>query len=150
MLTSISSCTSDQNPFDTNILTPTETTDVAKIRLRLDVASTRADDDLSTNDEKKVAKVSIYVFDEHDQLEKFKKDIAVSTGSPAELEVTPGQKTVYAIASKSMMSESLSTGISITKFEQTVFSSTLADLKTSDGFVMVGKSDKQQVLKSAN
>lgn len=149
ILASGSSCTSDQNPFDA-IITPSSESNVAKIRLALDVAATRAEDDLSTADEKKVTKVSVYVFDEHDQLEKFKTDLTISSDSPAELEVTPGQKTVYAIASKTMISSTISAGTSLEDFEKTVFSSTLSNLKTNDGFVMVGKSEPQQVLKSAN
>ncbi|MDE6291198.1 MAG: hypothetical protein K2M16_06675, partial [Muribaculaceae bacterium] len=147
-LMSATSCTSDKNPFDITVTPIGNESNVANIRLNLDVASTRAEDDLSTDAEKKINKVSIYVFDENNNLELFKRDISVSSDSPAEIEVTPGLKTLYVVASKTMISESISEGTTLSDFEETVFSSTIADLKTADGFVMVGKSEPQQVLKS--
>lgn len=150
LLVSVSSCTSDRNPFDIAMTNPAVESETAKIRLSLDVASTRADDDLSTAEERKVSKVSIYVFDAQDQLEKFMTDISVSSTAPIELEVAPGRKTLYAITSKTVISSTLETGTPIETFEETLFSSTLSDLKTTNGFVMAGKSDVQMVLKSAN
>ncbi|MDE5871756.1 MAG: hypothetical protein K2H22_07435, partial [Muribaculaceae bacterium] len=66
-LSALYSCSSDRNPFD--IMLPTER-NTAAISLKFDVAATRADDDnLSTDAEKVVSKVSVYVFDESDKLQ---------------------------------------------------------------------------------
>lgn len=144
LLTVGSSCSSDSNPFDVN---PSLTQNSpAKIRLQLNVAETRAG--LSTDDEKKVSKISVYIFDDKDKLEAFETDITASTDTPAELEATPGQKTVYAIACKSIFSAPIAKGTSMTDFEATVFSSTFNDLKTSKEFVMIGKSKPQMVFRS--
>lgn len=147
LLPMMSSCSSDPNPFGTFVTAEKETT---KIRLLLDPASTRATDDMSTDEEKKISKVNVYVFDDADKLEKFEVNLSVSAESPAELEVTPGKKTIYAISAKSIIDPTIAIGTGISSFEDTVFQSALSDIKTSDGFVMVGKSNPQQVLKSAN
>lgn len=72
----------------------------------------------------------------------------MSEDTPAEIEVKPGLKTVYVFASNKVVD--LAVGESMADFEKKVFSSNLSDLKTSKGFVMVGKSEAQQVLVSAN
>lgn len=142
----LASCTSDQNPFDVTFTTESNT---AKIRLLFDVSSTRAEGDLlSTGEEKAISHVSLFVFDGTGKLEVSESDIAVSEDTPAEIEVKPGLKTVYVFASNKVVD--LAVGESMADFEKKVFSSNLSDLKTSKGFVMVGKSEAQQVLVSAN
>lgn len=146
----LGSCVSDANPFDNTIKTDKTDSDNAKIRLNLDVANTRSDDPFSTTDEQDVKKVNVYVFDEHNQLEKFEANIVVSSSTPAELEITSGLKTIYAISGKNVLSSTISTGTKLEDFEETIFSSTLGELKTTDGFAMVGKSAPQLVLKSSH
>ncbi|MDE7410057.1 MAG: hypothetical protein K2N09_08540 [Muribaculaceae bacterium] len=141
------SCTSDRNPFDITVSPVSET---ARIQLLLDVASTRAGSDLSTDAEKKVSKVSVYVFNGANELETFESDITLSSDKPVEFNVTPGLKTIYAVSSKNIVGTTIGTGASLQDFEETIFSSKLSDLKTSKEFVMIGKSDSQVVLKSAN
>ncbi|MBD5275966.1 MAG: fimbria major subunit [Bacteroides sp.] len=141
----LTSCISDRNPFDVAVVNEKET---AKIRLVLDAASTRADNDLSTDEEKIISKVNVFVFDDFGALEKIETNVSVSSESPAVLEVTPGNKTVYAVSAKSVVGSTVDVGATMTEFENVVFSSTVNDLKTNDGFVMIGKSGSQQVFKS--
>lgn len=145
ILPGMMSCSSDRNPFD---ITTSEVVENATIQLRFNVASTRAESDLTTEDERKISKVSIYIFNESEVLEASEKDIAVEDGTVKTIEVTSGLKTVYAVTAGS--GPSVDPGSSISDFEKKLFSSKIENLKTDDGFVMIGKSAKQQVLKSVS
>ena len=148
ILPSLTSCSSDRNPFDMSMSVEKET---ALIRLNLNVASTRAEGDLATAEEKAVSYVSVFVFDDSNELEVVKSDLKVSSGAETEsIEVKSGLKTIYAVSGKSVIGASTAIGTPLATFEATLFDSKISDLKTSSGFVMVGKSDPQVVMKSAN
>ena len=139
-------CTSDTNPFDVKAtITKTEP---AKIQLHLNVAATRAD--MSTDAEKKITRVSIYVFNEEGLLETFQSNKTVSDGTTESMEITSGMKTVYAVAGKDLTntSASIAIGMTISDFEDIVFDSKMTDLNSSTGFMMVGNG-QQMVYASA-
>lgn len=148
---SLTSCSGDPNPFDKT--TSTEE-DMAVIRLKLNVASTRANDDpLSTDDEKKVSKVSVYIFDESNRLEIVEENLTVSSETLTEkIKVKPGIKTLYAISGDFVLDPvKPSIGTDIKSFEESILDSQMSHLKNStSGFVMSGKSESQKVMKSAN
>ncbi len=138
------SCKSDQNPFD---LSMSYDKDVAKIQLRLNVEDTRAGE-LSTADENAISKLTVHVFDEKHNLEST-KDVVISDGSTTvTLEVSHGLKTIYVVSAKSNVNPTQ--GLSITDYEKSTFNSSLDNIKTVNGFVMVGKSAEQQVMLSAS
>ena len=144
LLPSITSCKSDESPF--NWTTSSENTK-AIIQLRLNVEDTRAGE-MSTAAEREIKKVTVLVFNEKEQLESNKTvDVTAGTNTVS-LEVSHGLKTIYAVAAKSNVNPGI--GMSITDYENKTFNSTLVNLKTDDGFVMVGKSGEQQVMISAS
>ena len=133
-------CTSDTNPFD--VKTTITKTEPAKIQLHLNVAATRAD--MSTDAEKEIKKVSIYVFNEEGLLETFQSNRDVSDGTTDALNVTSGMKTIYAITGYVLRNPDteITTDLSISDFENIIFDSKLTDLKGSAGFSMIGKSQQ--------
>lgn len=149
LLSAATSCSSDSNPFDL-VVKPQAQTQTTKILLNLDVASTRAgSSDLSTEEERKVSTVSIYVFDEDDKLEMSETNINITSVAEVSLEVKPGKKTIYAVSAKTIGELPVANGTSMEAFENTIFPSKLSDLKNSaKEFVMVGKSNSQQVYRS--
>lgn len=144
LLPSLTSCKSDDSPFNWTI---TSEKNDATIQLRLNVEETRAGE-MSTAAENVIKKITVLVFDEKEKLE-LNKSVDVTAGAnTVSLEVSPGLKTIYAVAVKSNVNPTL--GMSITDYENKTFISTLDNLKTTDGFVMVGKSNEQQVMLSAS
>ncbi|MDE5848548.1 MAG: Mfa1 family fimbria major subunit [Muribaculaceae bacterium] len=145
LLPTLPSCSSDPNPFDIKISSERNT---ATIQLRLNVEETRAGE-LSTADENKLTKVTIHVFDDKHNLE-VTKNVNITDGSNiVNLEVSNGLKTLYVVTAKSNVNPSK--GISLTSYENSKFNSSLENIKTaSDGFVMVGKSEEQQVMLSSS
>ncbi|MDE7418736.1 MAG: fimbria major subunit [Muribaculaceae bacterium] len=141
----VTSCSSDPNPFDITI--SSEKTAITTIQLRLGIEETRAGE-LSTSAEKEIKKVTVLVFNEKEELE-INKSVAVAAGTnTVNLEVSNGLKTIYVVAARSNVNPAV--GTSITNYENSVFISSLANLNTSDGFVMIGKSSEQQVMIAAS
>lgn len=146
----MASCSSDPNPVD-NILSAGQST--GHIRLDFNVAETRAGSN-STDAEDKITKINIYVFNAQGKLEKILENQTYKSGSII-LESSTGQKIVYAITSTLSYPEDRVArpvqDMSMTDFENIVFSADLAKLTDSSaGFVMIGKSEPHQVLKSAS
>ena len=139
----IPSCSSDPNPVDYIQFVKGDAT----IQLNLSVAGTRADAD-ATPEEIKVSKVSVYIFDSNGKLETVKQNLDVKNGIIDKIETTSGLKTIYAVSAISPISAA--TGMSITEFEASLFSATQAYLRTTEGFVMIGKTGPQNVVKSAS
>lgn len=138
------SCSSDPNPVGYINLNEGET---AYVSLDFSVAATRADDD-----ETKISKVSLYIFDADDKLESIHENQSLTTGNKIlKIKTTSGMKTIYAVAAGSVtdISESSIGTLSLTEFENKQLSSTLDKLKTDDGFLMLGKSAKQKVFMSS-
>ncbi len=145
LLPILSSCRSDESPFNWTI--STEDAKTATIQLRLNVEETRAGE-MSTSAENDIKKVTVLVFNEKEKLE-LNKSVDVTAGSnTVSLEVSHGLKTIYAVAARSNVNPAV--GMSITEYESKIFNSSLENLMTSDGFVMVGKSNEQQVMVSAS
>ncbi|MDE7097274.1 MAG: hypothetical protein K2O47_07270, partial [Muribaculaceae bacterium] len=140
----VTSCTSDRSPFDMSMSTVKNS---ATIQLKFAVADTRAGQ-LSTAEENEIKKVTVHVFDENQKLESTKNVNVTSGANTVNLEVSHGLKTIYVITSKSNVNPGI--GTSLTNYENSVFNSSLANLKTADGFVMVGKSLEQQVMITAS
>ena len=140
----VTSCTSDRSPFDMSMSTVENS---ATIQLRFSVADTRAGQ-LSTAEENEIKKVTVHVFDENQKLESTKSVNVTSGTNAVNLEVSHGLKTIYVITSRSNVNPSI--GTSLTNYENSVFNSSLANLRTGDGFVMVGKSLEQQVMITAS
>lgn len=141
------SCSSDPNPVSYINLNEGET---AYVSIDLSVAATRTDaDQYATDDETKISKVSLYIFDAKDNLESIKKDIEITENKISKIETTSGMKTIYAVAAGSIsgVTEGKTT---LSDFENTQLSSKLKDLKTEDGFLMIGKSNKQKVYISSS
>lgn len=143
LLPSVTSCKSDDSPFNWTI---TSENNNATIQLRLNIEETRAGE-MSTAAEREIKKVTVLVFDEKEELE-LNKSLNVTAGTnTVNLEVSSGLKTIYVVSSRSNVNPG--SGMSLTDYENKIFISTLANLKTEDGFVMVGKSNEQQVMLSA-
>lgn len=140
LMPSLTSCKSDENPFDITISSEKKT---AAVKVRLSIEETRADD-LSTDLENKINKVTIHVFDANHKLETT-KTVDISSGDAfVNLQVSHGLKTLYVISEKSNVNPTV--GTALADYENKVFISTLENLKTTTGFVMVGKSNEQQVV----
>ena len=145
LLPSMTSCSSDANPFDSQL--PTEPT-TSIIQLRLNVEETRAGN-MSTSDESLIKNVTVHIFDEKNNLETTKKATVTGGSNIINFEVSPGHKTLYVVTAKSNVNPSL--GTSLEKYQNSTFNSSLENIMTdSDGFVMVGKSEEQQVMISAS
>lgn len=134
-------CSSDPNPV--GYLDFEGSNKDAKTYVELDFSAlgTRA------SDEAAITKVKLYIFDENNELEsisgmedvKDKKLIA---------ETTSGLKTIYAISANDILTTQAAKGMAMTDFEDLVFSSQLSDIRTADGFVMVGQSEKTEIKES--
>ena len=145
LLPSMMSCSSDPNPFDIQISNEKNT---ATIQLRLNVEETRAGE-MSTADENKITKVTVHVFDDKHNLEVTKTSAITDGSNTVNLEVSNGLKTLYVVTAKSNVNPTV--GIHITEYENKTFNSSLENIKTeADGFVMVGKSEEQQVMLSSS
>lgn len=145
------SCKSDENPFD--IIVSQETQN-AIIQIRLAVEETRAEDDsqpaspatpVTEND---IKNVTVLVFNAQGKLELNKTVVVESGSSSVNLEVSNGLKTIYVVTAQSNVNPSV--GMTLNDYENRTFQSTLENLKTSNGFVMVGKSNEQQVMISSS
>lgn len=140
------SCSSDPNPVSYINLNEGET---AYVSIDLSVAATRTDaDQYATDDETKISKVSLYIFDAKDNLESIHENQSLTGNKILKIETTSGMKTIYAVAAGSIsgVTEGETT---LSDFENTQLSSTLDKLKTKDGFLMIGKSAKQKVFMSS-
>lgn len=145
LLPSVTSCSSDPNPFDIKISYEKET---ALIQLRLNVVETRAGG-LSTTEENAIKKLTVHIFDDKHNLELTKNVTLEEGANTFDLEVSPGLKTLYVVTAKSNVNPSV--GTSLTDYENKTFNSSLANIKTvADGFVMVGKSNEQLVMIAAS
>lgn len=145
-------CASDPNPID--LPAPSHQMDEqASINLSFNVADskeTRAGEELlSTDAEKKISKVAIYVFNDDDNLEKEFKDLTFD-GDKLSASVTfnPGVKTFYAIAYKNDLG--FNSPSSISDLLSKEFSSTLDQIASADGFVMVGNTSRLNMVKGGN
>lgn len=136
-------CSSDPNPV--GYLDFEGSNKDAKTYVELDFSAlgTRA----STSDEAAISKVKLYIFDENDALESISGMEDVKD-SKLIAETTSGQKTIYAISANDILTTQAAIGMSMTEFENLVFSSQLSDIRTVDGFVMVGKSEKTEIKES--
>ncbi len=138
LLPSLTSCKSDDTPFnwgDNN-----QKTD-AIIQLRLNVEETRADDYESA-----ISKLTVLVFNESNDLE-LTENVDVTVNTDVTLEVTHGFKTLYVVTAQYDFQKN---STNIQEFENSVFDSTLDDLKGTDGFMMIGKSERKQVMISSS
>lgn len=118
------SCSSDPNPVGYLNVTGEKTT----IELNFSVADTRAD-------ESTISTVSVYVFNSDNVLEELTEE---NDATSVKLDVTPGQKTIYAISTKKIIAATK--GMTLDSFEGLTFASSETDLKNENGeFVMVGK-----------
>ncbi len=138
ILPSLTSCRSDESPFGWTI---SQQKADAIIQLKLNVAETRA-----AADETAISKLTVLVFDENDALETT-KNVDVTKGSDIILEVSQGLKTVYVVTAQHNF---LNSSATMQAFEDAIFDSTLDKIKGTDGFMMIGKSDKQLVMKAAS
>lgn len=144
LLPQMTSCKSDENPLDINVTTESN---AATIRLRLAVEDTRAGES-STTEENEIKNVTVHVFDANHKLEITKNVNVTSDNKTVNLEVSNGLKTIYVISAKSNVNPTV--GITLENYENSIFTSTLDNLKTDNGFVMVGKSNEQQVMISGS
>lgn len=138
-------CASDPNPIGYLDFNGNKIGDIP-VTLNFSVAETRADNDKMANaDENKLSKVNIYIFDDKGTFETLLKDEAVSDSKTITIQSKPGIKTIYAISANSSLVENLAESSTLTDFEEKTVNSTLANLKTNDGFVMVGKVEMQEI-----
>lgn len=144
--TLLPSCSSDPNPLGyLNVTGDKSDNGKSYIQLDLNAALTRATDDRNaTDDEVAISKVDIYLFNSNNVLEDILYDVPVNDNSKVTVQITSGKKTIYAItANKILTPKSEST---ISEFENEIFNSELSNLKTDNGFVMVGKSEAKDVV----
>lgn len=142
------SCASDPVPSD--FINNRNKGENAYIRLNLDVEQTRTvNDQYATDEEEAISKVNIYIFGSNGLLEKKELNKAYTAGTPLDIETTAGNKTIYAVTANEVAAE-IPEGTPIEDFENWKFNSSFTDLKTDDGFVMIGKSQTQRVDKSAS
>ncbi len=149
LMPAMTSCKSDSSPFDMFVSTSTEK-EKSTIQLRLNVEDTRAEE-LSTEAEKKINRVTIHVFDADKKLEVTKSLELTENDMSVTLEVTHGFKTLYVVSEISNVNPAH--GTDINDYENMTFTSTLDKLRTIDatskeikGVVMVGKSKEQMVM----
>lgn len=140
----VASCSSDPNPV--NFIKTTG--EKAFVTLDLSVEATRAEDSNATTEETNVSKVSVYIFGDDDKLEKIHTDLTVTDNKIDKLETTSGLKTIYAVAAGSVAEVTEGT-TTLSDFETAKIPSTIDKLKTSSGFLMIGKSEKRKVVKSS-
>ncbi len=139
LVPSVTSCSSDRNPFEKEIPTTVKN---AVIQLRLNVEDTRAGEN-STAEEKAIKKLTIHVFNDKQLLEATKTATIGDGVNTVNIEVSHGLKTLYVVSAQSNVNPAVSTHIS--DYENSTFNSSLDNIKTENGFVMVGKSKEQYV-----
>lgn len=133
----VPACSSDPNPVDYLNVKGSK----ANVQINFKVAATRADE------ENAISKVSLYVFNADGILEHTSEELDASSGS-VNIETTPGRKTIYAVSAKQIVAPNEKT--TLDAFEATIFDSPLSILKSSDGFVMLGKKTDVIVEKSVS
>lgn len=138
LLPSLTSCRSDESPFGWTI---SQQKADAVIQLKLNVSETRA-----AVDESAISKLTVLVFDDSNALETT-ANVDLSVNPDIKIEVSHGLKTVYVVTAQYDFNK---TCANIQEFENSIFDSTLANLKGTDGFMMIGKSDKKQVMISSS
>ena len=136
-------CSSDPNPVGYLDFDGSKKDAKTYVELDFSALGTRA----SASDEAAIAKVKLYIFDENDKLESV-SDMKTVEDSKLIAETTPGQKTIYAISANDILGAQAATGMAMADFENLVFSSQLSDIRTAEGFVMVGKSAKTEIKES--
>ena len=140
------SCSSDPNPVDYINLEK----ETAYVSLDLSVAATRAEDSNATENETKLSKVSVYIFNDKDILESTHLDLAVTDNKIDKIKTTAGLKTIYAIAAKPIPSIAVE-GVTLAQFESIKLSLPIEDLTNNKtGFMMVGCSEKKKVIMSSD
>ncbi len=145
LLPSMTSCSSDPNPFDITVSNEKQT---ATIQLRLNVEETRAGA-LSTAEENAIKKLTVHVFDDKHNLETTKSVTLSDGATTVNLEVSHGLKTLYVVTAKSNVNPEQ--GTSLFNYEKSTFNSSLDNIMpAADGFVMVGKSGEQQVMMTSS
>lgn len=144
LLPSVVSCRSDESPFG---WTFSQQKADATIQLRLNVEETRAGE-VSSSEEDMIKKLNVLVFNENNTLETSANFTLEEGQAAVSLEVSHGLKTIYVVAAKEDF-YAVDKG-KMTDFENSIFGSKLTDLKTSDGFMMIGKSARQQVMISSS
>lgn len=144
LLPTITSCKNDDSPFNWTVTSENKT---ATVQLRLNVEETRAGE-MSTTAENAINKVTVHVFNEQSKLETTKTVTLTSGTNTVNFEVSPGLKTLYVVSAKSNVNPSV--GTLLADYENQPLTSSLANLKTTDGFVMVGRSEEQQVMVSTS
>lgn len=149
------SCASDPNPIDLPMPAQQENAQ-AFINLSFDVndsQETRAGELESTVSEKDISKVALYIFDADGKLESVVSDKTVVNGQLSEtMSVSTGVKTIYAIAyvaDLELPSYEMSSP-SIQDFKKITFSSSLDKIAKENGFVMIGESQKLNMVKGSN
>lgn len=145
LLFTAASCSSDQNVLD--FVSPYDVR-TTPVQLHLRVAGTRAEGDLSTDEENDLRSVNLYVFDADEKLDTIISNKEVTNRSVLGIELSSaGTKTIYAISAGALFTPE--DEIAKSAFEATVFdtevSAHLDKIKTDNGFVMTGCSESQQV-----
>jgi len=136
------SCSSDPNPLG-YINFHDNKDGEAYLNLNFSVADTRADA-MASDAEQAISKVNIYVFDENKTFEESFLNQEVTNGKVS-LKVTPGTKSIYAVTASNALISQPTEGSTFTAFESQIVNSKLSDLKTSNGFVMVGKIEDKEI-----
>ncbi len=136
------SCSSDPNPVGYLNVDGSQVGE-AYIELNFSVKDTRADN-MASDAEQSISKVNIYVFDKNNTFEECFLNQEV-TNDKVSLQVTPGVKSIYAVTANSTLVSQPAEGSNFTAFESQIVNSKLSDLKTNDGFVMVGKIENKEI-----
>lgn len=150
------SCASDPNPFDMPAPPHQEDTQ-AFIKLSFNVADskeTRAGEELvSTDAEKIIKKVSLYIFDDQGKLEQSETSLTVSGNSlQSKISLTsPGVKTLFAIAYDAEIDlQPTTTSMNLADFKKLTFSSSMDQIARENGFAMTGESPEINMVKGDN
>lgn len=155
----LASCSSDPDPIS-GVKNPSEShEDQAVLNLSFNVAdsqATRADEELaSTDDEKKIKEIHLYIFDENGKLETTPSKITFESGAQAKcsVNVSLGVKTIYAIT-REIPNLTVTTETSIEKFENTSFDTSnlnsITHLDNGDAHLMIGKLSSVEIMKGSN
>lgn len=148
-------CASDPNPID--LPAPSQHEDAqAFINLSFDVADskeTRAGEELqSTEEEKKISKVALYVFNQAGVLEDSFKDCVVESNALKEdvkLKST-GLKTIYAIAYDQLQMDPIPESPQIADFLNLTITSSKNQIASPAGFTMIGNIKQTPIVKGEN
>lgn len=141
-ITSAPSCSSDPNPLGYLNVDGSKVGEFY-IELNFSVADTRADN-MASDAEQSVSKVNLYVFNEAKTFEQCFLNQEV-TNDKVSLQVTPGVKSIYAVSANSALITQPAEGSTFADFESQIVDSKLSDLKTDNGFVMVGKIENKEI-----